>query len=121
MDEAERCHKLGYILYGQLLAQGTAAEIIASQHLATWEASGPGLAQLATQLRGLPGVDQVSAFGTALHVTGTDAAQLESALAPFRNMPETRWQQIEPGLEDVFINLMNQTDTRYPAPEGAKP
>ena len=30
MDEAERCHKLAYIAYGRLLAQGTAAEVIAA-------------------------------------------------------------------------------------------
>ena len=117
MDEAERCHKLGYILYGRLMVQGTASEIIAAQHLAAWEASGVGLAQLATQLRALPGVSQVSAFGAALHVTGPDAAVLEQALAPFRGDAQIRWRQIEPGLEDVFINLMDQKDTRYPAPE----
>ncbi len=33
MDEAVRCHKLAYISYGKLLAQGSAAEVIASQHL----------------------------------------------------------------------------------------
>ncbi|WP_081026072.1 ABC transporter ATP-binding protein, partial [Ralstonia solanacearum] len=33
MDEAERCHKLAYIAYGELLAQGTAADVIASQRL----------------------------------------------------------------------------------------
>ena len=37
MDEAERCHKLAYIAYGRLMAQGTAAEIIAGQKLTTWE------------------------------------------------------------------------------------
>ena len=30
MDEAERCHQLGYIAYGRLLAIGTAAELIAA-------------------------------------------------------------------------------------------
>ena len=119
MDEAERCHKLAYILYGKLMAQGTSAEIIAAQHLATWEVTGPGLVDLAHKLRGLPGVDQVSAFGTALHITGPDAALLEQTLAPFRTDAATRWQTIAPGLEDVFINLMNQNDTRYPAPTGA--
>lgn len=29
MDEAERCHELCYIAYGQVLARGTAAEIVA--------------------------------------------------------------------------------------------
>ncbi|WP_201500993.1 ATP-binding cassette domain-containing protein, partial [Klebsiella oxytoca] len=40
MDEAERCHKLAYIAYGELLAQGTADEVIAAQHLSTWSVSG---------------------------------------------------------------------------------
>lgn len=35
MDEAERCHKLAYIAYGKLLAQGTSKEVIESQDLAT--------------------------------------------------------------------------------------
>ena len=30
MDEAERCHQLGYIAYGNLLALGTAQELLAS-------------------------------------------------------------------------------------------
>jgi ABC-2 type transport system ATP-binding protein len=42
MDEAERCHKLGYILNGRLLAQGTADDIVASQALVAWSVSGPG-------------------------------------------------------------------------------
>src|ERR1700716_4267724 len=47
MDEAERCHKLGYILNGRLLAQGTASEVIASQALVTWAVEGADLAALA--------------------------------------------------------------------------
>ena len=33
MDEAERCHRLAYIAYGKLLAQGTTAEVINSARL----------------------------------------------------------------------------------------
>ena len=28
MDEAERCHEIAYIAYGELMARGTAEEII---------------------------------------------------------------------------------------------
>ena len=70
MDEAERCHKLGYILGGRLMVQGTAREVIASQSLFAWTVDGPGLPALATRLRALPAVDQVAAFGAALHITG---------------------------------------------------
>ena len=110
MDEAERCHKLGYILNGRLLAQGTAAEIIASQSLVTWAVTGDNLPGLAERLRALPSVEQVAAFGTALHVTGSDRARLEAALAPFMAEPGMAWHKVESGLEDVFIHLMHNAD-----------
>ena len=119
MDEAERCHKLAYILNGRLLAQGTAREVVASQSLCTWSVEGTDLAALANQLRGLPGVDQVAAFGAALHVTGADAARLDTALAPFRGDPGRRWTRVDPGLEDVFIHLMNNGES--PVPDGEPP
>jgi len=109
MDEAERCHKLGYILNGRLLVQGTAAEVVASQPLETWTVEGPDLAALAIRLRALPGVEQVAAFGTALHVTGSDAALLGAVLAPVKAEPGRNWRQTEPGLEDVFIHLMRNS------------
>ena len=52
MDEAERCHKLAYIAYGKLMAQGTAQEIIAAQGLATWAVSGGDLPAIAGQAAG---------------------------------------------------------------------
>jgi ABC-2 type transport system ATP-binding protein len=119
MDEAERCHKLGYILDGRLLVQGTAHEVIASQPLVTWTVDGPGLAELATRLRALPGIDQVAAFGAALHVTGSDAARLDAALLPLKAEPGRAWRQIEPGLEDVFIHLM-QNGAQRPPPGAGK-
>ena len=106
MDEAERCHKLGYILNGVLLIQGTAKEVIASQPLVTWAVDGPQLPELAIRLRALPAVEQVAAFGAALHVTGSDAARLDAAIAPLKSEPGRNWRRIEPSLEDVFIHLM---------------
>jgi ABC-2 type transport system ATP-binding protein len=106
MDEAERCHKLGYILDGRLLVQGTAKDVVASQSLVAWAVEAADLAPLAERLRALPGVDQVAAFGAALHVTGADETRLDAALAPVKAEPGRRWRRIEPGLEDVFIHLM---------------
>jgi len=117
MDEAERCHKLGYILNGKLLVQGTAREVIASQSLTTWSVAGEGLPALAARLRALPAVEQVAAFGTALHVTGSDREQLRAELAPLMREPGWTWSEVEPGLEDVFIHLMRDAAE----PHGAKP
>ncbi|MGH8800125.1 MAG: ABC transporter ATP-binding protein [Casimicrobiaceae bacterium] len=110
MDEAERCHKLGYILYGKLLVQGTAQEVVASQRLATWEVRGGDLPALADRLRGLAAVEQVAAFGSALHVTGPDRGSLNAALAPLMHEAGREWREVDPGLEDVFIHLMRDVD-----------
>jgi ABC-2 type transport system ATP-binding protein len=106
MDEAERCHKLGYILYGRLLVQGTAQEVIASQSLYTWNVAGDDLSALAKRVRALASVEQVAAFGNALHITGADRERLQSELAPLMAEPGRTWTAVEPGLEDVFIHLM---------------
>lgn len=113
MDEAERCHELAYIAYGRLLAKGTAAEVVAQSGLSTWSVTGEKLHDLARQLRSLPGVSMVVPFGTTLHVSGANAVALEHALTAFRARDDLRWLQIEPGLEDVFIGLMDSAKDNY--------
>jgi len=112
MDEAERCHRLGYISYGNLLAHGTVREVIDQAGLTTWSVSGPNLAELARKLRAQSGIKQAVAFGNMLHVSGDDAAALEQAIAPFRT-PDYEWARIRSGLEDVFIHLMEQSRDNF--------
>ncbi|MGO4152834.1 ABC transporter ATP-binding protein [Cupriavidus sp. YAF13] len=109
MDEAERCHKLAYIAYGKLLAQGTASEVVASQKLVTWSVQGEQLSALSDQLKGAPGVEQTVVFGSALHVTGHDAPALEATLRRVAG-PQHRIEPIETSLEDVFIHMMSGAD-----------
>jgi ABC-2 type transport system ATP-binding protein len=113
MDEAERCHRLAYIVDGKLLAHGTVAEVIERAHLTTWAVTGPNLLQLGEQLRRRAGVRQAVAFGTTLHVSGDDAAALETAIAPFR-AGDYQWRRVESGLEDVFIHLMEPDEDHRP-------
>ncbi len=113
MDEAERCHKLAYISYGKLLTQGTADEVIAEQQLTTWAIHGVNLVPLGQQLRSAPGVDQTVAFGSALHVSGRDAATLESTLRAAIAGQDLRLERIDTSLEDVFIYLMNRSTDNF--------
>jgi ABC-2 type transport system ATP-binding protein len=115
MDEAERCHKLAYISYGRLMAQGSAAEIVAGQGLTTWSVTGGDLASLAEKLRGQPGVEQVAVFGAALHVTGRDAAALEATLRRETAGGGFHLAPSEVGLEDVFIHLMRRSSDNFGA------
>jgi ABC-2 type transport system ATP-binding protein len=113
MDEAERCHKLAYISYGQLLAQGSAASVIASQHLATWTIQGEHLSELSDRLLTMPGVDQTVVFGSALHVSGRDHQVLEATLREIRASTALRIESIDTSLEDVFIFLMKRSSDNY--------
>jgi ABC-2 type transport system ATP-binding protein len=106
MDEAERCHRLAYIAYGQLLAAGTAAEIVAARGLATWAVHADGSPHLPDRLRALAGAELVATFGTVLHVSGRDAATLDASLARFATETGVRAQRVEASLEDAFIHLM---------------
>jgi len=112
MDEAERCHDIAYIAYGDLVARGTADEVIAASNLFTWRGEGPGVDRLSAEMAKRPGVEMTAPFGLALHVSGTDEAALEAAIAPYRHAP-FRWQQTEPTLEDVFIHLMGKAKDNF--------
>ncbi|MGH6909960.1 MAG: ABC transporter ATP-binding protein [Phenylobacterium sp.] len=112
MDEAERCHEIAYISYGKLIARGTADEVVAGSHLVTFHGEGPDVGKLSPLLAGRPGVETVAPFGAALHVSGTDRKALEAAIAPWRK-PPYRWSEVEPTLEDVFIQLMGQAEDNF--------
>ena len=115
MDEAERCHRLAYIAYGELLAAGTSQQVVAAQNLHTWTLSGEGIHGLASRLSTLPGVSQVASFGAVLHVSGNDAAALAASLAPFAQQSGLALSKEEPSLEDAFIHLMQSSHDQFTA------
>jgi ABC-2 type transport system ATP-binding protein len=117
MDEAERCHEIAYLAYGELLARGTVDEVIAGSHLTTYvvgAARGDTLARLTEELSGKPGVGMVAPFGTSLHVSGRDPRALDAAIAPYRSRRDLDWKRSEPSLEDVFIDLMGKARDNFP-------
>ena len=84
---------------------------LAASGLITFEAEGPRADRLSRELGGKPGVEMVAPFGQALHVSGTNRAALEAAIAPFRKAPY-RWAEVPPSLEDVFIHLMRRVGAK---------
>ncbi|MGV3634147.1 MAG: ABC transporter ATP-binding protein [Pseudorhodoplanes sp.] len=113
MDEAERCHEIAYIAYGELLTHGTVEEVIRQAGLTTYDVSGAHVNGLLHELQGKPGVDMVAPFGNSLHVSGRDKAALEAAIKPYRNQPGLSWKASEPTLEDVFIDLMSRAKDNF--------
>jgi ABC-2 type transport system ATP-binding protein len=114
MDEAERCHELAYIALGELLAQGTAKEVVAQSGLSTWIASGGDLRRLGAALHAREGIDMVAPFGAELHVSGRDRSALDAAIKAAKSRDGAhRWMRGEPSLEDVFILLMNNAKDNF--------
>lgn len=103
MDEAERCNRLAYIVFGHLMAEGTIPEIVKESHLMTWSTSGKDLLSLREHLQHQAGVDQVVAWGNELRVSGTNAPLVEKTLKQF---PDYKWQSVPTSLEAVFIHLV---------------
>jgi ABC-2 type transport system ATP-binding protein len=112
MDEAERCHRLAYLAYGTLLTRGTVAEVVEAARLTTWSVSGAHLHPIAARLREHDGVEQVVAFGNTLHVSGRDPGKLEIAITAVRD-PAHTWTRTTPGLEDVFISMMDSARDNF--------
>ena len=119
MDEAERCHRLAYLAYGKLLTQGTPEDVVNASGLSTWRIEGDNMADCATHLRSQPGVEQVVAFGKALHVSGSDNATLARTIEQVKTNPALRITPDTPGLEDVFIQLMQGAEDNFPGDKHA--
>ncbi|SFN32731.1 ABC-2 type transport system ATP-binding protein [Formivibrio citricus] len=113
MDEAERCHRLGYIAYGKLMAQGTPRELVANSGFSTWHVAGEGINELAERLQDKTGVDRVTRFGHELHVSGGDVEALNQAIEPYLSAPGLTWEFGEPQLEDLFIHLMGKARDNF--------
>ncbi|MCP5520343.1 MAG: ABC transporter ATP-binding protein [Verrucomicrobiales bacterium] len=112
MDEAERCHRLAYIAYGRLMAQGTVQEVVANAALVTYRIAGARQSAAAERLRSAPAITQAVAFGRSLHVSGHDRSAME---AVFRDVlgPDQTWEPIPSDLEDVFISLMRRAEDNF--------
>lgn len=122
MDEAERCHHLAYLAYGNLLISGTHEEVIEKANLQTFEISADPaylflLNQLAKNLKSIPEIEQVSAFGTKLHVSGKKNLDLQSLIknkiSENPDLYALTSRSIRPNLEDVFIHTMQSQKDNF--------
>ncbi len=107
MDEAEYATRIGFLDAGRLLGVGTREEIVASYGRPLLEVRSSDRAGVRARLAGLPAVDDVSLFGTRLHLRGADGTGPEILDAVRRALadlvPAEGTRLIPPALEDVFV------------------
>jgi ABC-2 type transport system ATP-binding protein len=108
MDEAERCHRLAYLAYGQLLAHGTAADIIATAGISTYVVEGAD-SDARAAFASAPAVTGLASFGAALHITGTDRTLLSQTVPRIAAERGLTASPLPASLEDAFIHLMQRS------------
>jgi ABC-2 type transport system ATP-binding protein len=108
LDEAERCDRIALMHAGKLVALGSVRElkeVFAGRVML--EVGCPNFLQAQASLEGLPGVLEVTVFGTRLHVVVEEAEagrrRIEEVLTREGNTP-VQVERIVPSLEDVFIH-----------------
>jgi len=107
MDEAEYATRLGFLHEGRLLDVGARTEILDRYPRPLLEVRSTQRSAVRTRLVGLPEIDDVSLFGTVLHVRGrrgSDASIVGSVRAALDGLvPADAISAIRPSLEDVFV------------------
>lgn len=110
MDEAERCTRLAYLAYGDLIVTGSVNEVIAVTHLRTWAIKGDITTQLLQDVKKIKGVTQAALFGRQIHVCGFHAKDIEKGLHELTKNYKISWIEIESTLEDAFISLVEKSE-----------
>ena len=119
MDEASRCHRVGFMRGGRIIAEGTPSGLRSTLEgrilevvpvPGRSEVRGRSLVAIRETARKMDGVEDVRLFGDKLHlrVAATRAGSVISALAkafPARGGSRLEARPVPPTLEDVFISL----------------
>ncbi|WP_339382182.1 ABC transporter ATP-binding protein [Aetokthonos hydrillicola] len=115
LEEAEQCHRLGFMVAGELVAQGTPRQVKQEQpgQLVEWECT--HLQQASDLLKERLDRRRVSIFGSRLH-TILDNPQAEIPIVENwlkeNGIKVQSHREIEFSLEDVFINVVEQARQR---------
>ena len=115
LEEAEQCHRLGFMVAGELVAQGTPRQVKASQpgQLVEWDCEPLQLA--ADLLKAKLERWRVSIFGSRLHTTldnpRVEVPQIQAWLLE-AGVTVRSQREIEFSLEDTFISVVEQARQR---------
>ena len=114
MDEAARCHRVGFMRDGKIIAEGTPAELRTTLNERILELRGKPISLLRKIAHHDDDVEDVQAFGDKLHVrVGQGKAEVVLSRLESRIQSEggevVALRSIPPALEDVFIALSEQT------------
>ncbi|MEA5506756.1 ATP-binding cassette domain-containing protein [Halotia wernerae UHCC 0503] len=115
LEEAEQCHRLGFMVAGEIVAQGTPRQVKSQQpgQLVEWRCN--PLQKAAKLLKDKFEPWRMSIFGSCLHTIldthKTEIPQIQSWLQQAGIIVDS-YREIEFSLEDVFISIVAQAQQR---------
>jgi len=116
LEEAEQCNRLGFMVAGEIIADGSPTEVKANMKgsLSEMETDHPNLAQ--SVLKKKFGASRVSLFGDRIHlVTETEEQKRESAqVLEQAGVKVLTDKKVPFSLEDVFISLIESRRSEIP-------
>jgi ABC-2 type transport system ATP-binding protein len=118
MDEANLCDRVALVQSGQVLEVDSPANITKRFPHKIIKVRSDEMYRLITDLRNYEKTDSAYAFGQYVHFTGSDDNLNPSDLKAFlneRNHRNLEASFIEPGIEDVFMKLMNTVEMNQSA------
>jgi ABC-2 type transport system ATP-binding protein len=116
MEEAEYCDRIALMYRGKLIALGTPQELktgMMTEQILDIDCPRPH--EVMDDLAALDEVREVALFGAGLHVVVADADAAKKAIAAEcerRGLRLQRIEQITPGMEDVFVSLIEAEDRK---------
>jgi ABC-2 type transport system ATP-binding protein len=107
MDEASRCHRIGFMRGGRIIAEGAPSQLRATLEGRIVEVRGPSLNEMRQSVKKMDGVEDARLFGDKLHLrVQPGAADLViAAISSSRGSIPVEARLVSPTLEDVFIAL----------------
>jgi ABC-2 type transport system ATP-binding protein len=116
LEEAEQCNKLGFMVAGEIIAQGSPSEVKANMKGSLYEMEVDHPNRALAVLKQKFGASRVSLFGDRLHVVVENDEQKQQAAATLQEAGVSVVSQKQVGfsLEDVFISLIESRRSEIP-------
>jgi ABC-2 type transport system ATP-binding protein len=116
LEEAEQCNRIGFMVAGEIIAQGSPSEVKANMKGTLSEIVTDHPDRALAILRKKFGASRVSLFGDKLHFVAENELQKKEAEAELDSggIKALAWNPARFSLEDVFISLIESRRSAIP-------
>lgn len=110
MDEADYCNTIGMMYQGELIALASPERLKLEMPGVLMQLESPRPADTVSVLQSLPSALNVAVHGAQIHLTLESENDISEAqeLMEQNQVEYSRWEMIQPSLEDVFISMVAQ-------------